>query len=145
MTQIKIRQPETPPLTYRVDPLSALVGYATIYSEGSDRRPAVPGPRDRSRAAFVPSCPFQWLATTPTVMPQAAEPADTMVDDNAVPAVEEQSRSWPVRLWSRYVTWRERQRAAAAWEMADARTLRDIGALPDELNHHARSAAYWGW
>lgn len=145
MTQIKIRQPETAPLTYRVDPIGALVGYATIYSEVSGERPAAPRPRDRSPEAFVPSCPFQWSATTSTVMPRTAEPADAVLDGSTVTSVQERSPSWLVRLWSRYVTWRERQRVAAAWEMADARTLRDIGALPDEPNHHARSAPYWGW
>jgi uncharacterized protein YjiS (DUF1127 family) len=140
MLQTKTRQPETAPLTYRVDPLGALVGYAAIY-EVPDKRPTPSRPRDASQAAFVPSCPFQWSARTSTATPLA----DAAPGGDIVPCSQDPSGSWLARLWSRYVAWRERQRVAAAWEALDARTLRDIGALSDEDDLDVRSIPYWGW
>jgi uncharacterized protein YjiS (DUF1127 family) len=139
MLQTKTRQPETSSLTYRVDPLGALVGYAAVY-EVSDKRPTPPRPRDPSQAAFVPSCPFQW--SPPTSI--ATSLVDVAPGDIA-PCSPDPSGSWLARLWSRYVAWRERQRVAAAWEALDARTLRDIGAVPGEDDLDARLIPYWGW
>jgi uncharacterized protein YjiS (DUF1127 family) len=142
MTQIKTRQRETAALTYRLDPMGALVGYAAVCAEVPVKRPMPPHPRDASPAAFVSSCPFQWSAPTTPRIP-AAESAD---GEDAAPHAEGRAESWLARLWSRYVTWRERQRVAATWETLDARTLRDIGATPDdELDHDMRSIPYWGW
>jgi uncharacterized protein YjiS (DUF1127 family) len=142
MTQIKTRQPETAPLTYRIDPIGALVGYATVY-EVPDKRSAPPHPRDPSRVAFVPSCPFQWSAPSSKAMTSGAELADAMPGGDTAPRLPRQS--WLARRWSRYVAWRERKRVAATWEMLDERTLRDIGALPGEVDYDLRTIPYWGW
>jgi uncharacterized protein YjiS (DUF1127 family) len=146
MTQIKFSRPETAPLTYRLDPMGTLVGYAALCAELPARRPMPLRPQEISGAAFVPSCPFQWSAPTSTTpAPSAAKPADMTLGEHIAPHSEKRAQSWPARLWSRYVAWRERQRTAAAWEMLDTRTLRDIGATPDEVDQDLRSIPYWGW
>jgi uncharacterized protein YjiS (DUF1127 family) len=143
MTQTKTRRRQSVPLTYRIDPIGALAGYATVFAEIHDTRPTPSRPRDASRAAFVPSCPFQWSAPTSKAIAPTVELADATPDGDFAPRSQGRPRSWLARLWSRYVAWRERQRAAAAWEMLDARTLRDIGVLQDEVDHDAQSASWW--
>jgi uncharacterized protein YjiS (DUF1127 family) len=144
MLQIETRQPETAPLTYRVDPMGALVGYAVVHEVPRQQRTPSP-PRETPHAAFVPSCPFQWSAPTSKAMARATEQADATSGDATAPGPQDPPRSWLGRLWSRYVAWRERQRVVATWETLDTRTLRDIGALPDEVDGDLRSIPYWGW
>jgi uncharacterized protein YjiS (DUF1127 family) len=144
MTQITTRQSEAAPLTYRIDPLGALVGYAAVY-EVPVKRSTRSQSRNSSREAFVPSCPFQWSLPTSMVRAPIVEPADAILDEDWAPYSPERPKSWLARLWSRYAAWRERQRTKAAWEALDTRTLRDIGALPDEVEADIRSIPYWGW
>jgi uncharacterized protein YjiS (DUF1127 family) len=155
MSQTTTRAQEAASRTYRIDPIGALVGYATVCADVPDSRSAARHPRNRSQMAFVPSCPFEWPSPTSNAAAPAADLAITTPDEDIVPRAQgqsgqdqpeqKQSRSRLARLWSCYVAWRESRRAAAAWEMLDARTLRDIGVLPDELDHGGRSAASWGW
>lgn len=142
MRQINTRLLDDASLTHRLDPVGALVGYATVCAEIPDERPAA---REPSWVAFVPSYPFQSSAPTSKALAPTTELADAGTERIAAPCSQGQPGSWLARLWSRYVAWREHRRAAAAWDMLDARTLRDIGALPDEIGHDAQSAACSGW
>ena len=78
-------------------------------------------------------------------MAPTVELADATLDADTVPYAPERPKTWLARLWSRYAAWRERRRTEAAWEALDTRTLRDIGALPDEVDADIRSIPYWGW
>ena len=80
MTQITTRQSEAAPLTYRIDPLGALVGYAAVY-EVPVKRSTRSQSRNSSREAFVPSCPFQWSLPTSMVRAPIVEPADAILDE----------------------------------------------------------------
>jgi uncharacterized protein YjiS (DUF1127 family) len=140
MLQIKSPLRVTNPLTYCLDPIGASAGCAVSRTEMSDRRLAEP--HNRPQVAFVPSCPFRWSPPTLEVVAPGTDPADASPD---APGSQGRSRSWFTRLWARYGAWRERRRAAAAWEELDSRVLRDIGVLPDESDPDARSTAYWNW
>jgi uncharacterized protein YjiS (DUF1127 family) len=145
MTQIKHRLPESASLSFRLDPIGELVGYAAVCDEIPEKRPAARYPQDAARTALVPSCAFQRSAPTSTA-PDAGPGGARPGEDATGPHAPEQPASWLARLWSRYIAWREHRRTAAAWETLDARTLRDIGASEDEVDPDIRrSAAYWGW
>lgn len=145
MVQIKIRQPETAPLTYRLDPIGELVGYAAVCAETPDKRPMPSRARDASQAAFASSCPFQWPAPMSAATTPAAKVASATLGEDTARHAEGRAGSRLTRLWSCYVAWRERKRVAATWERLNAQTLRDIGAGPDEVEHDLRSIPYWGW
>ena len=139
MSQTKSRLPESVSLAPRLDPFGALAGYATagyatVCTGVPDKSAVSPLRRDPPRPAFVPSCSFQ--------RPAPAAPQETAPGEAGI-APEGDRAPWFARLWARYRAWSERQRAAAAWELVDDRTLRDIGVSRDVMENGERSASWW--
>lgn len=145
MDQINTCLPESAPLIHRLDPIGALVGYATVGGEIADKRLAAPPRPELSRMMSASSCRFQSSPPTSKAVALTAELADARRERITAPCPQGQSGSWLTRLWSRYVAWREYRRAAAVRDMLDRRTLRDLGALSGEIDDDAQSAGYSEW
>jgi uncharacterized protein YjiS (DUF1127 family) len=75
--------------------------------------------------------------------PAPADLPEAATGEDSVARPEDKRAPWFARLWSRYRAWRERQRIAAAWEMLDDRTLRDIGMSRDVMENGERPASWW--